>query len=119
MAGQASSYAGRYLFNRFIGNSLRQVGTDFGQGFLGGLFEDGANKGIEKVNTEYGTSMPKFKSAPPSSVPELAGGVSYTYLKQNTTYVHAKTTQMSLGSQNTSEGLNTFVSSMERFGDHF
>ena len=113
----ASPALGR-LFGQFVGNSARQAGTNFLQGFVGSAVEDGMNSGREKLNEklkESGSSVqvPKTSSPPPSSIPEMGGAVMYGYLKQNSTYIKAKVTQSSLGQDQTSQGLNTFVHSTE------
>ena len=109
LGSRATPYVARYLGNRFVGNSFREVATDVASGLADPLVTNGINQGIDHVNNTTGSRIPSYNSPPPNTLPSLFGSMVGGYLFGNRTYVMARATQAFHGPNNTNEGINNFV----------
>ena len=108
MSARATPYLSRFLGNRFVGNSVRDVMSDVVGGLADPFYSHGVNQGIAHINNATGANLPSYNSPPPNTVPNLVGSMLGGYLFNNRTYVMARATQTFHG-PNTNEGINNFV----------
>jgi hypothetical protein len=117
LGSRASSYAApyvsRFIGNRFVGNSVREVMSDVGASLVDPFYSHGVNQGINHVNETARNNgsnfrLPAYNSPPPNTLPSLFGSVAGNYLFNNRTYLQARATQTFHG-PNTNEGVNNFV----------
>ena len=108
LGSRATPYVARFLGNRFVGNSVREVMSDVVGGLADPFYSHGVNQGIAHINNTTGSQIPSYNSPPPNTLPSLFGSTIGGYLFNNRTYLQARATQAFHG-PNTNEGINNFV----------
>jgi hypothetical protein len=116
LGARASSYAAPYLSrfigNRFVGSSFREILSDIGGSIMEPFLTHRANQGIDDIRERTGVQVPHVTTGGPTTVPSLFGSVIGNYLVRNRTYMQARATQTFHG-PNTNEGINNFVHSTD------